>query len=144
MRMALTAAQRARLLEGVGLFSATNARGRAAIARRAVEVEFAKGRRIARQGEIETGFFLVVSGSVSVVRDGEVIARLGPGQFFGELSLLDRQPRIASVVTDEPTTCLAVPSWEFQQLLETEPRIAAAVLKEVASRLRTVSTEYVR
>lgn len=140
--MALTPAQRAHLLEGVGLFSATGVRGRAAIARRAIEVEFPGGRRIARQGEVETGFFLIVSGSVSVVRDGAVIATLGPGQFFGELSLLDRQPRVASVVADEPTTCLALPSWEFQQLLETEPRIAAAVLKEVAGRLRALSVDH--
>ncbi len=142
--MALTPAQRAHLLETVGLFSATGARGRAAIARRAVEVTFAKGRRIARQGEVETGFFLIVAGSVSVVRDGEELARLGPGEFFGELSLLDRQPRVASVVADEPTTCLALPSWEFAKLLETEPRIASAVLKEVASRLRALSTDRFR
>jgi CRP-like cAMP-binding protein len=141
--MALTPSQRANLLQGVGLFSAAGARGRAAIARRAVEVEFPKGRRIARQGEVETGFFMVVAGSVSVVKDGEVLARLGPGQFFGELSLLDRKPRIASVVADEPTTCLALPSWEFQELIETEPRIAAAVLKEVASRLRALSADHV-
>jgi CRP/FNR family cyclic AMP-dependent transcriptional regulator len=140
--MALTPAQRAHLLEGVGLFSATGARGRSAIARRAVEVDFPQGRRIARQGEVETGFFLIVTGSVSVVRDGTVIATLGPGQFFGELSLLDRRPRIATVVADEPTTCLALPSWEFQQLLETEPRIAAAVLKEVAGRLRALSVDH--
>ena len=140
--MALTPAQRAHLLEGVGLFSATGARGRSAIAKRAVEVDFPQGRRIARQGEVETGFFLIVTGSVSVVRDGTVIATLGPGQFFGELSLLDRRPRIATVVADEPTTCLALPSWEFQQLLETEPRIAAAVLKEVAGRLRTLSVDH--
>lgn len=140
--MALTPAQRAHLLEGVGLFSATGARGRSAIAKRAVEVDFPQGRRIARQGEVETGFFLIVTGSVSVVRDGAVIATLGPGQFFGELSLLDRRPRIATVVADEPTTCLALPSWEFQQLLETEPRIAAAVLKEVAGRLRALSVDH--
>lgn len=139
--MPLTRAQRADLLAGVGLFSATGARGRDAIARRAVEVEFPKGRRIVRQGEIETGFFLIAAGSVSVVRDGAVLARLGPGQFFGELSLLDREPRVASVVADEPTTCLAVPSWEFQQLLETEPRIAGAVLKEVTRRLRALSAD---
>ena len=91
---------------------------------------------------METGFFLIVTGSVSVVRDGAVIATLGPGQFFGELSLLDRRPRIATVVAGEPTTCLALPSWEFQQLLETEPRIAAAVLKEVAGRLRALSVDH--
>lgn len=139
--MALTPAQRAHMLEGVGLFSATGVDGCAAIAERAVEVEFAAGQRIARQGEVETGFFLIVSGSVSVVRDGELLARLGPGQFFGELSLIDQEPRIASVAADESTTCLALPSWEFQRLLETEPRIAMGILKEVTRRLRALSTD---
>ena len=140
--MALTPAQRARLLVGVGLFSAAGARGRAAIARRAVEVEFPKGWRIARQGEIETGFFMIVAGSATVARDGEVLGRLGPGEFFGELALLDRQPRMASVTADEPTTCLALPSWEFQRLLEAEPRIAVAVLKEAARRLRAAAADH--
>ena len=139
--MALTQAQRAHLLKDVGLFSGTGARGRAAIGGRSVEVVFPKGKRIARQGEIEAGFFLIVTGSVSVIRDGEVLARLGPGQFFGELSLIDGEARVASVVADEPTICLALPAWDFQRLLESEPRIAAAVLKEVTRRLRALSAE---
>jgi CRP/FNR family cyclic AMP-dependent transcriptional regulator len=141
-QMALSATQRAHLLAGVGLFSATTAKGRAAIAKQAVEVEFPTGRRIARQGEIETGFFLVLTGSATVARDGEVLAHLGPGDFFGELSLLDRLPRIASVRADEPTTCLALPSWEFQRLLASEPGVAAAMLKEVARRLRAVTVDH--
>lgn len=140
--MALTATQRAHLLASVGLFSSTSARGRTAIAERAVEVEFGDGQRIARQGEIETGFFLVVAGSVCIARDGEVLAHLGPGDFFGELSLLDREPRVASATAEGPTTCLALPSWEFQRLLETEPGIATAVLREVAHRLRTVTADH--
>jgi CRP-like cAMP-binding protein len=139
--MALTASKRAHLLASVGLFAAAGPKGRAAIAKRAQEVDFPKGHRIARQGEIETGFFLIVAGSVTVTRDGKSIARLGPGDFFGELSLLDRQPRMASVTTDEPTRCLALPSWEFQQLLETESGLALAILKEAARRLRAASVE---
>ncbi len=69
------------------------------------EEELPAGHRIARQGEIETGFFMIVAGSASVVRDGETLARLGPGDFFGELSPLDRQPRVASVTADEPNDC---------------------------------------
>jgi CRP/FNR family transcriptional regulator, cyclic AMP receptor protein len=139
--MALTPEQRVRLLEGVELFSATGSGGCAAIGERAVEVEFAPGQRIARQGEIETGFFMIVSGGVSVVRDGAVLAHLGPGEFFGELSLIDQQPRVASVTADEPTTCLAVPSWEFGKLLEARPELALAVLKAVVRRLRTLPSE---
>ena len=140
--MALTATQRAQLLSGVSLFSATTAKSRAAIARRAIEVDFPAGRRIARQGEIETGFFMIVAGAASVVRDGEVLARLGPGDFFGELSLIDRQPRVATVTAVEPTTCLALPAWDFQKMLETEPGIAAAILKEVARRLRADGADH--
>ncbi len=139
--MPLSAAQRARMLAGVGLFSATGARGRTAIARRTVEVDFPTGHRIARQGEIETGFFMIASGAATVVRDGEVLANLGPGDFFGELSLLDRQPRMASVVAAEPITCLALSSWDFQALLEAEPGVALAMLKELARRLRAVSAD---
>jgi CRP-like cAMP-binding protein len=140
--MALTPAQRAHLLAGVRLFSTMSAAGRAAIAECAVEVEFSEGHRIARQGEVETGFFLVVAGAVCIARDGETLAHLGPGEFFGELSLLDREPRIASATAEEPTTCLALPSWEFQRLLETEPGIATAVLREVAHRLRAVTVDH--
>jgi CRP/FNR family transcriptional regulator, cyclic AMP receptor protein len=139
--MALTVSKRANLLAGVGLFAAAGPKGRAAIAKRAQEVDFPKGHRIARQGEVETGFFMIVSGSVTVARDGRTIARLGPGDFFGELSLLDRQPRMASVSADEPTVCLALPSWEFQQLLETEAGLAVAVLKETARRLRAAEVD---
>jgi CRP/FNR family transcriptional regulator, cyclic AMP receptor protein len=142
--MALTASKRAHLLSGVGLFAAAGPKGRAAIARRAEEVDFPKGQRIARQGEIETGFFMIVAGSVTVARDGKTLARLGPGDFFGELSLLDRQPRMASVTADEPTHCLALPSWEFQQLLDTEPGLAVAILKEAAKRLRAAAGDEYR
>ncbi len=140
--MVLTPAERAGMLAGVGLFSGASDAGRAAIADRLVEAEFPQGHRIARQGEIETGFYMIVSGCASVVRDGEVLARLGPGDFFGELSLLDRRPRVASVTADEPTTCLALASWDFEHLLEAEPGVALAVLREVARRLRAVTTDH--
>lgn len=139
--MVLTSDQRARMLAGVGLFSGAGEEGRTAVADCLVEAEFPAGHRIARQGEIETGFYMIVAGSASVVRDGEVLARLGPGDFFGELSLLDRQPRVASVTADEPTTCLALASWDFEKLLESQPGVALAVLREVARRLRAVTVD---
>ena len=87
------------------------------IAAVAVEVDFPADHVIARQGEIGTGFFVVVDGAVRVVRDGETLATLGPGDFFGELSVLDGQPRIAQVVADGPTTCLALATWDFEAVL---------------------------
>ena len=137
--MALSTSQRVELLGRVGLFSVLTSEDRDAFADCAVEVTFPKGRRIARQGEIETGFFLIASGAASVVRNGQTIARVGPGDFFGELSLLDGSPRSANVTADEETTCLALPTWEFQRLLRERPGIAAPVLKEAARRIRELS-----
>ena len=74
-----------------------------------------------------------------VVRDGHVIATLGPGEFFGELSVLDRMPRNAMVSAEVPTTCLALASWDFEAVLLEQPKLALAILRGVAQRLRTVT-----
>jgi CRP-like cAMP-binding protein len=135
----LTATEKTELLERATLFGTLGGESLRAIAEHAVEVEFPAERPIARQGEVGTGFFLIVRGSARVVHDGTVIARLGPGEFFGEISLLDQMPRIASVIADAPTTCLAVASWDFERLLEDQPKVAIAVLRTVARRLRDVT-----
>ncbi len=140
--MALTAHEKSELLDHVDLFAGLGGVPLAAVADRAVEVEFPSGRSIARQGEVGTGFFLIVSGGAQVTRDGEEIATLGPGDFFGELSLLDQQPRIATVTSVGPTVCLAIASWEFERLLEEQPRVAIGLLRGVARRLRAVSEQH--
>ncbi|MEA2537534.1 MAG: family transcriptional regulator, cyclic receptor protein [Chloroflexota bacterium] len=142
MTMSLSTDHKLPLLRGVALFDGIDPADLAMIAERAVEVDFGEGRSIVRQGEVGTGFFLVTAGGARVVRDGATIAEYGPGDFFGELSLLDGGPRIASVVATSPTTCLAIASWEFEALLETQPRLAIAILKGVATRLRNVSEEH--
>ena len=133
--------QRISLLRGVALFRGVGDAGLAAIAAKATEVSFDDGRTIVRQGEVGTGFYLIVSGAARVVRDGELIAHLGAGQFLGELSLLDGQPRIAQVVADGRTTCLALASWDFEAILAAQPGVALAILREVASRLRALSED---
>jgi CRP/FNR family cyclic AMP-dependent transcriptional regulator len=106
-----------------------------------VATRFIPGRsRIAREGEVGTGF-TISAGRARVVRDGATIAELGPGEFFGELSLLDGRPRIATVTAVEPTTCLAIASWDFETLLHAQPGVAIAILRGVAGRLREVSDE---
>lgn len=137
--MTLTQDRRATLLATAPLFADVGAAGMERIAERAVEVEFAADHVIARQGEIGTGFFVIVSGGVRVVRDGSVIATLGPGDFFGELSVLDGQPRVAQVVADGPTTCLALATWDFEAVVREEPAVALAVMRELARRLRDLT-----
>ncbi len=137
--MTVTPGRRSELLAGARLFDGVDAAGMDRIAALAVEVDFPPDHVIARQGEIGTGFFVVVDGTVRVIRDGEPVATLGPGDFFGELSVLDGRPRIAQVVADGPVRCLALASWDFESVLLEEPQVAVAILRGLAGRLRDLT-----
>jgi len=131
-----SAGLRTDLLAACPLFVGVGADGLAALARVATEVTFPAGHVIARQGEIGTGFFVIVDGSVRVARDGSVLAHLERGDFFGELSVLDGRPRNAMVAAEGPTTCLAIASWDFEAALLANPAVSLAILRGVATRLR--------
>ena len=135
----LTHDRRAELLAACPLFRGIDAQGLAALAERAAQVDFPAGHVIARQGEIGTGFFVVIAGRVRVVRDGTVVATLGDGEFFGELSVLDRMPRNAMVAAEVPTSCLALASWDFDAVMLEQPALTLAILRGVAMRLREVT-----
>jgi CRP-like cAMP-binding protein len=137
--MTLTRDRVAELLSTARLFEGVDADGMDRIAAVAVQVDFPADGVIARQGEIGTGFFVIVSGAVRVVRDGGTIAILGPGDFFGELSVLDGRPRIAQVIADGRTTCLALATWDFEAVLLEEPRVTLAILRGLAVRLRDLT-----
>jgi CRP/FNR family transcriptional regulator, cyclic AMP receptor protein len=132
----LTRDRTTELLSRTQLFAGVDAAGLEKIADRIRELDVPADRVIARQGEIGTGFFVIASGMVRVVRDGETIAELGPGDFFGELSVLDGKPRNAQVVSTEPTVCLALATWDFEAVVAEQPSVALAILRELAGRLR--------
>jgi CRP-like cAMP-binding protein len=137
--MTLTQDRREELLANCPLFRGIGADGIAHLAAVATPVDFPAGHVVAREGEIGTGFFVIVSGLVRVVRNGEVVARLGPGEFFGELSVLDRMPRNATVSAEQATSCLALASWDFERLLLEQPALTLSILRGVAARLRAVT-----
>ena len=134
--MTLTHDRRTELLGGCPLFGGVTRDDLAAIGERAIEVDFPADHVIARQGEIGTGLFVVIDGAVRVVRDGTELARLGAGDFFGEMSVIDGLPRVAQVVTTAPTRCLALASWEFERLVIEHPTIGLAILRGLSARLR--------
>lgn len=134
--MALSPERRMDLLASARLFDGVDAAGMARIAEVAIEVEFPAGHVIARQGDIGSGFFVITEGSARVTRDGRQIATLGPGDFFGELSVLDGRPRTAQVVATEPTACLALSTWDFEAVVGEQPGVALAILRGLAGRLR--------
>jgi CRP/FNR family cyclic AMP-dependent transcriptional regulator len=132
----LTRDRTTELLSKTHLFAGVDAEGLNRIADRIRELDVPADRVIARQGEIGTGFFVIAEGMVRVIRDGETLAELGPGDFFGELSVLDGKPRNAMVVSTEPTVCLALASWDFEAVVAEQPSVALAILRELAGRLR--------
>ena len=134
--MPLTQDRRTALLGGCPLFTGVGPADLAAIGERAIEVDFPAEHVIARQGEIGTGLFVIIEGSVRVVRDAQELARLRVGDFFGEMSVIDGLPRVAQVIAAEPTRCLALASWEFERLVLDHPTIGLAILRGLSARLR--------
>ena len=134
--MALDTAGKTELLARASLFSSLSPEELASLAERAEEVVFERGRYIVSQGQVGTGFFLILEGRVRIARAGETLAELGPGEVFGELSVVDQQPRVASAIAEEQTRCLALAAWDLNAVLESDPKLALALLRVVARRLR--------
>jgi len=138
----MTRAERLTLLRKVSLFSEVDPQALGEIADLMTEIEFAPGRYIVRQGQVGTGFYLIAAGRAKVVRGNTEIAHLASGDFFGELSVLDQAPRMAHVIAEEPTTCLALASWDLSKLLEKNPKVTLALLRVVAGRLRAAGEHH--
>jgi CRP-like cAMP-binding protein len=100
------------------------------------ELTFEAGQPIVLQGQVGNGLYIVVAGRARVVRGETELARLGPGDHFGELAVIDQQPRSASAYAVERTTCLTIASWDLIALLERDPTLALNLLRELAGRLR--------
>ena len=96
---------------------------------------------IAREGERGIGLFLILEGQCKVTIGGKTKARLGPGDFFGEVALLDGGPRTATVTAVSPVRLVGITGWVFRGLLMEHPTIALKTLEAVAGRLRSVSKE---
>jgi CRP/FNR family cyclic AMP-dependent transcriptional regulator len=129
-----------RLLK-VPMFSECTKRELQAIARSVKEIEHPKGHVIAREGDRGIGFFLITDGKAAVSIGGKNRARLGPGDFFGEISLLDRGPRTATVTSTSPIRLLGLTAWVFRGLIEEHPSIGIKLLEVVARRLRESSKQ---
>jgi len=100
------------------------------------ERTFESGHTIVSKGEGGIGFYLILEGAVEVRSNKKTLSRLGPGQFFGEMSVLDNQPRSADVVAVERSRVLVLSAWSFRSLISDNPRIAFKMLQEFVRRLR--------
>jgi CRP-like cAMP-binding protein len=140
--MTMTVAERAALLSGVTLFAGLPEASLQALAELAGEAEFGDGDAIVLQGQVGTGLFVIVVGAARVVRGGEELDRLGPGDYLGELAVIDRMPRMASVFAVGPTTCLALASWDLFRRLDGDPELVHSLLRGLALRVRHLSEHH--
>ena len=123
-------------LSKIWLFSTSSTKELRTIRRALEEVTVPAGRMLCEQGTIGREFFLIVTGQASVRRNNRKVATLGPGQYFGELALLDRRPRSASVISDTEMTLLVLGQREFNAVLDTVPALSRKLLAAMATRLR--------
>ena len=125
----------------VPIFSECTKRELTIIGRAAKEVSHREGTVIAREGERGVGLFLILEGQCRVSIGGKTKAKLGPGDFFGEVALLDGGPRTATVTALTPVRLVGITGWVFRGLLMEHPSIALKTLEAVAGRLRAVTKE---
>jgi CRP/FNR family transcriptional regulator, cyclic AMP receptor protein len=124
------------LLADVGLFSSLPRRRLKRIAEASRVVNHEPGKKVAAEGLGALAFHLVLEGTASVQKGDTTIRTLGPGDYFGEISMIDGKPRSASVVAEGPLTTLVVPHQSFSSLLESEPAFAHELLLLLCARLR--------
>jgi CRP/FNR family transcriptional regulator, cyclic AMP receptor protein len=127
-------------LGSVDLFSRLSKKALEKVARQVKTVQHAAGKDIAVQGQTGVGFHLVASGTAEVLVGGSVVRTLGPGEYFGELSLIDGKPRSASVRAVSDVTTYTLVAWEFAPLLDSEPEVSKALLLAMCERLRSAES----
>src|SRR5262249_20681874 len=99
---------------------------------------FAEGETVTEEGTPGGRFHVIQTGAVRVVANGRTRATLGPGEYFGELSLIDGEPRSATVVATEPLTTISIAEWNLRPLLKTQPSISYKLLVVMCRRARAV------
>ena len=127
------------LIKAVPLFSGASKAELAEIAAIADEVDLPAGRTLISEGDTGREFFVLIDGAADVTQAGSSIRKMGPGDFFGEIALISKAPRSATIVTTSPVRALVITDRAFRQLLEHSPRIAVTVLTALAERLAPTS-----
>ncbi len=127
------------VLGEIPLFAGLSKRQRNRVAGAAKTREFRPYTMIVRAGDRGEAFYVVLDGTVAVKPPGKRVVKLGPGDFFGELALLDGAPRTASVEAQTDVTLMLLGRTAFRKVIEDEPKIAVKLLETMAARLRASS-----
>jgi len=128
------------LLRNVRLFSDLDEKDLESLAEEFNERRFSAGDKIALEGEGGLMFFVVESGEATVEVQGEEVATLGPGAAFGEIALIDRRPRTATVTAQTDLKAYGLPVFVFRPFVESRPEVAWKMLEAMADRLETAES----
>jgi CRP-like cAMP-binding protein len=129
------------LLRQTWLFSGLNRRELATVARAADQISVPTGTVLIKEGDRGREFYLILRGTAAVRRGGRRVTSLGPGRYFGELALLDRGPRSATVVAENDMELLVLEQRAFGGVLQEIPGLALKLLVATAQRLREADTK---
>jgi CRP-like cAMP-binding protein len=123
-------------LAAVPLLAVLDRRSREQVLRAAREQTYAPGETVVRQGDPATRLYVIVSGHARVEQEGRgAVGTMGPGEFFGELALIEEHGRTATIVAEDELTCLLISAWEFKASLEEHPKMAIPMLNTIIARL---------
>ena len=125
-------------LRTIPLFESLSSDERQAIAPHADEIEVPEGTELVRQGEFAYEFFVIEDGTAEVMRDGDRIAELGPGDFLGEMGIVAKVVRNATVVTTSPARVIVMTEQALRSLTRTNPGVADRITAAVEERCLTM------
>jgi CRP-like cAMP-binding protein len=128
------------LLRNVGLFSGLDEKDLASLAEEFNERRFSAGETIALEGAGGLMFFVVESGEAAVQVHGSEVSALGPGDSFGEVALIDRRPRTATVTAKSDLVTYGLPVFVFRPFVEARPEVAWKLLEAMADRLEAAES----
>ena len=131
------------MLRRVPLFAALDGGELEQVGRHADDVAVPEGTTIVTQNATGNSFYVILEGRADVMRDGQILAELGVGDFLGEMALLEDLPRSATVVTTEPTRLLEMHRRDFSSVLDDAPHLARKMLAVMAHRLRDADEKMV-
>ena len=129
-----------KLLSRVPLFAGLDEDGLAKVASLTDEVDLRAGTQLLQEGAFPYEFFLIVEGSVAIDRDGAQVSTLGPGDFLGEIALVDGGRRTASARAETDVRVLVLGRREFHTLVNQFPEVRESVLSALAERVRRLDT----
>ena len=123
-------------LKAVPLFAHCTPKELAFIATQVEDMEFPAGKVLCREGQSGGDFFVLTSGAADVTRGTKKITKMAPGDFFGEIALVDGGKRTATVTTTAPSRCLVLGPRQFQNVLHQDTDIAHSIMKALTLRVR--------